>query len=223
MVSFWYICIFISLFQCFSISFSYNLLACSKERFIIFLCFRFGTHGCFINHNIYEFNNLLNPFIVKFISFSSRRLSKEDSFINSRFKISKLVIIFLYETFSSKNSKVFDNCRLTESEFIWSFIIVYSNMIFFNCVHSCICFFFPEGVRHSWLIKDGRCHLLNCHVHSFFNSILLRSFSYGKLSFDAMLFTKFEEHIWYKLSSYIISRTVKSLDLTHFLSKPWIF
>ena len=94
------------------------------------------------------------------------------------------------ETFASKNSKVFYSRRLTIPNFIWSLITMYPNISFVENSHSSKCSFTPKGGRSCRFIKHGSSHLLNCVVHSFHYTILLRSSGSRELSFYSMLFTK---------------------------------
>ena len=57
----------------------------------------------FINHYINAVNNSSKSFFVTLICFDVGRITKENAFICSRFKLSKLFIIILNIAFSSKN------------------------------------------------------------------------------------------------------------------------
>ena len=118
-----------------------------------------NTNGCFINHNINAFNNLLKSIIVVFISFSSRGVSKEISLINSSFKLSNFIIIILYVTFASKDFEVFYSRRLTIPKFMRSLSVVYPDVFFVENSNGSKCNFTQKvaGVPYSSSIAQAIC------------------------------------------------------------------
>lgn len=149
-------CIF---FWCF-IGFFFNviLILCGKEFPIFFIVmFLYWFHlfwifACFINYNINPFNNFPKSFMITFVSFTSRRITKKNTFVCSNFKLAKFFISPFDKTFTSKNSKLFYIRRLAIPKLIWSLISIYSNILFVENSHSRKCSFTREGCRSSKFI-----------------------------------------------------------------------
>ena len=134
--------------------------------------------ACFINHHIKTFNNFSKSFIVTLISFTSGRVTKENAFICSRFKLAKLFISPFDVTFASKNFEVFYSRSLTIPKLMRSLSAVHSNICFVENNNCNKYSFTLEGCGSSRLIKHSTSHLLNRSVHPFHHSILLKSPSY---------------------------------------------
>ena len=162
---------------------------------IIFSFYVFWIFACFVNCNINTFNNFPKSFIITLISFTSGRVTKENAFICYGFKLAKFFINPFDVTFASKNFEVFYSRSLNILKFMWSLIVVYSNIFLVENSDGDKCNFTQKSCRSSRFIYHSTSHFLNSFVHPLYHSILLRSPFGGELPFYSMLFTKVKEFI----------------------------
>ena len=123
------------------------------------------------------------------------RVTKENAFIYSRFKIAKMFISIFDIAFASKNFEIFYQRSLTIPELMRGLSVVHPDICFVENNNCSKCSFTLESCGSSRLIKHSTSHLLNRSVHPFNYSILLRSPGCREFSSYSMFFTKIEKFI----------------------------